>query len=228
MNGTMIKINRIFDLISNLTDKDLSNVLNKIDPIIFMMLIQESQKEIDKLKDDISTKRIDNKKLNDSGSFEAANRGGGDFYKSLIEWNNELIQDDYKKEIVLKEKIETWKKCVRIHDKPYTHEYTLLKPKEKLKVIQSEVKLKSDFFHYKLFEIIGPIIYYHVLKHYKFELKTINSQEGGYNHYATNSTDQETKNYYIERLNENYAKKAKYESLFDLVSIEFFNLYNKE
>lgn len=228
MNKNTQQINRVFDLVSNLNTKDLSNILNKIDPIIFMMLIQESLSELDKIKDNISTKRIDNKKLNESGSFEKANRGGDDFYKSLIEWNNEIIQDDNKKESVLKEKIDNWKHCVRIHEKPYSHEYTLLKPEEKMEIIRTEVNLKSEFFHFTLFQIIGPIIYFHVLKRYKFELKTINSQIGGNKHYATNITDQETRNYYEQKLNENYAQKLKYESLFDQVSSEFINLYSQE
>lgn len=221
------KINRVFDLATSIDEQFLSNILKKIDPIIFMMLIQESMEELDKIKDDISSRRISNTNLNKSGSFEKANRGGDDLYKSLIEWNNEDIKDYYQKENVLEEKIKEWKSCVRIHDKPYTHKYTLLKPKEKIEIIRNEVNLKSIYFHTNIFQIIGPIVYYHVLKDYKFKLKSIKSQEGGYSHYA-NSTDVETKNYYTQRLKENYEVKKRYESLFDIVSIEFFNLYNKE
>lgn len=228
MKDNTQKINRLFDLISNLKDKDLSNILMKIDSIIFMMLIQESLDELEKIKDNISTKRIDNKKLDESGTFEKSNRGGDDFYKSLINWNNEIIKDDYHMEIVLKEKIKLWKLSVRIHEKPYSHDYTLLKPKEKIEVVRTEVNLKSEFFHFKLFQVIGPVIYFNVLKHYKFVLKTISSQEGGYSHYAKNSTNEDTRNYYEQLLNENQSEKINYESFFNELSIEFFNLYSQE
>jgi hypothetical protein len=222
------KINRAFDLISELDEQFLSNILKMIDPIIFMLLIQESMKELDKIKDEISTRRINNNKLNESGSFEKSNRGGSDLYKSIIEWNNEDIEDDYQKESVLREKIREWKLCVRIHEKPYTHKYTLLKPKEKIEYIRNEVNLKSIYFHFNIFQIVGPIIYYHLLKEYKFKLKTIEPKINGYSHYANKSTDNETREYYALKFKENNEAKKRFESLFDNVSIEFFNLYNQE
>jgi hypothetical protein len=212
-------IDRVFDLLDDLDSDSLKIALSKIDFFIFNRLVIESKRELLKINDEIQTFEIDNKKLYKSGTFEKVNRGGSDLYISIIEWNNESINKLNNRKDVLEEKIVIWKD----DSKNY---YYSLNPKEKLNLLRNEILSKSKSFHSGIFQIIGPIIYYHLLQRYKLEIKKINLNEPGLVHYEKNSLDEETKKYYSELLIQNERKKRIYYKLFDIISIEFFNLYN--
>jgi hypothetical protein len=213
------RVNRVFDLIEELEQSSLKIIISKIDFIIFNRLILESNKELFKISDEIQTYEIDNKNLYKSGTYEKSNRGGSDLYLSVIEWNNETIANLNKTKNNLKNKIEKWKDNSR-------NEYFSLIPNEKLRILRKEINEKSKYFHAEIFQIIGPIVYFHVLKNCKYEINKLNSGYASNVHYFENNPDETTRNYYSQLMEQNEKNKSKFIKKFELLSIEFYYLYN--
>lgn len=222
------KIDGVFNLFDLINQNEKEDILIKIESIIFLMLIKESKIEVEKINSNNQSVFIQNRKLQSSASFERTNRGGDiTLHKSLIGLNNERLKTNIQKEILLNEKIDSWKSYLGIHTETYTNTYSSLKPDEKVNFLRTELNQKSNSFNFKIHKIIAPIIYFNILKYLKFELLSIENRLPRAKHLLTTPMRVEDLNYYQSDFNELIKNKENYENIFNQLSNEFINLYNQ-
>lgn len=179
------RLKDLFGLLYSLDDFKLSNLIGKIEKIIFISLIDDYEKEIAKLKDKIRFQRVKSEQIREAKAEEefdyGLSQGDKNFFQFLDDFGKEQILTDQEKisSLIGRQKLLTTYLGLAKFDTDKLKYYNL-SSFEKAALLYSLIKERSDSYKSYTLTILEPTIYHNAIKEIAAEINGITRSRAHY------------------------------------------------